>query len=279
MAARTISEIKEGITAEFMRNVDVARAYGFEPGASFSQQFSKVSVESLIFYIVAAATWTLEQLFALHREEVEQRITALTPHRPRWYRDKVLAFMKGRDLQPETDEYDTAGMSAAEIAAEKVVKHAAVTENADASILTIKVAGESAQKKQPLDQTTEQQLLAYIAEVKDAGVRIALVNQEADTLNCTLFIGHSKLVDVAALRDKITSAVRTYVESIPFGGQYSHAELTAAVRGVEGVRSVGAISATATAHGEALPTTIEVHYTPASGYFRTNDLTLQMTAV
>lgn len=278
MAARTISEIKEGITAEFMRNVDVARAYGFEPGASFSQQFSKVSVESLLFYIMASATWTLEQLFSLHREEVELRIATLTPHRPRWYRDKVLGFMKGRDLAPDSDEYDTTGLLPSEIAREKVVKHAHVAENADASILTIKVAGESQQKKVPLDAVTEQQLSAYIAEIKDAGVRIALVNQPADTLAITLDVGHSKLIDVPTLRDKITAAARSYIEDIPFGGQYAHSELAAAVRGIEGVRSV-TTGGTATAHGNVLATSINESYTPASGYFSLNQLTLNLTAV
>ena len=34
--ARTIAEIKDGIAGDFMRNEDVARAYGFEAGDSFT---------------------------------------------------------------------------------------------------------------------------------------------------------------------------------------------------------------------------------------------------
>lgn len=45
--ARTIAEIKESIAADFMRNSDVARAYGFEAGAAFTSHFSRVSIESL----------------------------------------------------------------------------------------------------------------------------------------------------------------------------------------------------------------------------------------
>jgi len=141
--ARTIADIKDSMTADFMRNSDVARAYGFETGAAFSSHFSKVSVESLLFYIVACATWVLENLFDRHKKDVEERIEAIMPHRPKWYRDKVLGFMKDKTLVTDTDYYDTEGMSDGDIEVARVVKYAAATENADASILTIKVAGDA----------------------------------------------------------------------------------------------------------------------------------------
>lgn len=123
--ARTIAEIKDSMTADLMRNPDVARAYGFETGAAFSSHFSKVSVESLLFYIVACAIWVLENLFDQHRRDVEQRIEAIIPHRPKWYRDKVLGFMKDKTLVPDTDHYDTSGMNDGDIEAARVVKYAA----------------------------------------------------------------------------------------------------------------------------------------------------------
>lgn len=148
--ARTIEEIKAGMTTDFMRNSDVARAYGFETGAAFSAHFSKVSIESLLFYIVACATWVLESLFDRHKNDVETQIEAIIPHRPKWYRDKVLAFMKDYTLITDTDRYDTAGLTDNELETARVVKFAAATENADASILTIKVAGGADGSRAPL---------------------------------------------------------------------------------------------------------------------------------
>lgn len=142
--ARTIAEIKDGIAGDFMRNEDVARAYGFEAGDSFTAHFSKASVESVLFYIFACAAWIVESLFDEHRREVNSCIEEILPHRPKWYRDKVLAFMKDKILVADTDYYDTAGMSDADIEAARVVKYAAATESSDASLLTIKVAGETA---------------------------------------------------------------------------------------------------------------------------------------
>ena len=139
--ARTIAEIKDGIAGDFMRNEDVARAYGFEAGDSFTAHFSKASVESVLFYIFACAAWIVESLFDEHRREVNSCIEEILPHRPKWYRDKVLAFMKDKILVADTDYYDTAGMSDADIEAARVVKYAAATESSDASLLTIMVAG------------------------------------------------------------------------------------------------------------------------------------------
>ena len=91
---RTIEEIKETICADFMRNESVAELFGFTPGDSFTSHFSKVSVIGILFYIFAVAAWALEKLFDTYKGEVDTRIEEIIPHRPRWYRDKVLAFMK-----------------------------------------------------------------------------------------------------------------------------------------------------------------------------------------
>lgn len=59
--------------------------------------------------------------------------------------------MKDKILVADTDYYDTAGMSDADIEAARVVKYAAATESSDASLLTIKVAGENGGVRQRLD--------------------------------------------------------------------------------------------------------------------------------
>ena len=60
--ARSITEIKSAICKEWMGNEDVARMYGFSVGDSFSERFSAVSVENILFYIVAVTSWVVERL-------------------------------------------------------------------------------------------------------------------------------------------------------------------------------------------------------------------------
>lgn len=275
--ARTIAEIKDNLTADFMRNADVARIYGFEVGATFSAHFSRVSVESLLFYIVACATWVLENLFDRHKSDVENRIEEIMPHRPKWYRDKVLAFMKDKTLVTDTDYYDTEGMNDGDIDAARVVRYAAATENTDASILTIKVAGDAGGKRQPLDPDTEGQLWAYICEVKDAGVRVNLVNQTADTFNCEADIYFDAMLLPENVETACREAITGYIENLPFNGEYTNMALVNCLQAVDGVRIVELNGAETMVRGESTPTKINARYTPASGYFKAGNIKLNMT--
>ena len=229
---RTIEEIKETICADFMRNESVAELFGFTPGDSFTSHFSKVSVIGILFYIFAVAAWTLEKLFDTYKGEVDTRIEEIIPHRPRWYRDKVLAFMKGKTLIADTDRYDTEGMTEDAIAAARVVKHAVAVENRDASLLTIKVAGEKDGKRCRLDAETEAQLAAYIAEIKDAGVRTALVNIDPDRFNCEADVYYDPMLVAETVESACREAVRNYIENLPFNGEYTPDARRRADRGV-----------------------------------------------
>lgn len=274
--ARTITEIKDSIAADFMHNEDVARAYGFEPDESFSTRFSKVSIENLLFYIVACATWALECIFDRYREEVEQRIDQTMPHRPKWYRDKTLDFMKGKTLVPDTDMYDMSGMDAGEIEAAKVVKHAAAVENQDASVLTIKVAGEKDGQRCRLDDETEEQLAAYIAEIKDAGVRIALVNIDADRFNCEVDIYYDPMLIPGQVENVCREAIREYIENLPFNGEYTNAALVDKLQTVDGVRIPELKMASTYGGSETEVVAINARYVPRAGYFVAGELTINM---
>lgn len=276
--ARTIAEIKDGIAGDFMRNEDVARAYGFEAGDSFTAHFSKVSVESVLFYIFACAAWVVESLFDEHRREVSSCIEEILPHRPKWYRDKVLGFMKNKVLIADTDRYDTEGMSEDDIAAAKVVKHAVAVENNDASILTIKVAGENGGMRQRLDVETETQLAAYIAEFKDAGVRINLVNIDADTFNCEVDIFYDPMLLPEEVESACRETVRAYIENLPFNGEYTNMALVNELQKVEGVKIVEFRGATTSASEETTVVPINARHVPVAGYFKAGTITINRHA-
>lgn len=275
---RTIEQIKESIAADFMRNEHVAELFVFTPGDSFTAHFSKVSVIGILFYIFAVAAWTLEKFFDTYRGEVDARIEEIIPHRPRWYRDKVLAFMKGKTLVPDTDRYDTEGMTEDAIAAAKVVKHAVAVENKDASLLTIKVAGEKDGKRCKLDAETEAQLAAYIAEIKDAGVRTALVNTDPDRFSCQVEIYYDPMLVAETVEVACHEAVREYIENLPIDGEYTNMALVDALQAVEGVQIVEFKGATTVATDETVVVPIDARCVPAAGYFTMEDVQLTMKA-
>ena len=256
--ARSITEIKSAICKEWMGNEDVARMYGFSVGDSFSERFSAVSVENILFYIVAVTSWVVERLVDTHRYEVDAALESLLPHRAKWYRDKALKFLKDIPLYEDSDMYDTSDMTEDEIEAARVVKYAAVSENADASILTIKVAGETNGRRSVLDAATAQQLENYLREVKDAGVRISLVNESADRFMCELKICYDGMVSV--------------------NGVYSNMALVDAIRLVKGVKIAEVESSALKANGSDTWSDIEVKVIPRSGYMiaKESDITLVM---
>jgi len=274
--ARTISEIKDTITTAFMRNEAVARMYGFAPGSDFSSCFSKVSLESILFYLFASAVWTLETLFDQHRTEVDTRMDELMPHRPKWYRDKALDFMLDRLPLPDSDRYDTAGMSEEDIAAARVVKHAVAVENETTSLLTIKVAGEQDGNRAPLPEQTALQLLAYLQEIKDAGVRIELVNEAPDLFNCEVDIYYDPMLAPDSVEALCRKAINACLSNLPFNGEYTNMALVDSLQQVEGVRIVefkGASTRNATTPALL---TIDARYTPLAGYFKPDAITLNM---
>ena len=57
--------------------------YGFTSSDTFEGRFSKVSIEGLLFYVVAFGIWVLEKLFDTHKEEVSTMLADRTPHTTR----------------------------------------------------------------------------------------------------------------------------------------------------------------------------------------------------
>ena len=276
--ARSISEIKSEMTLEFMRNESAAERYGFELGAAFGDWFGAASVENILLYVWGVCAWSVEQLVSRHKEEVTAELEQLVAHRPKWYRDKVLAFMADKELEGDSDAYDTEGMSDSEVTAARVVKHAVATESRDASLLTIKVAGESGGERRPLSEEYERQLKAYIGEIKDAGVRVALVNMQADTFDCTVDVYYNAMLQPGDVQAACEEAIRDYIENLPFNGEYTNMALVDRLQEVEGVQIVELRGSSAQAANESTTTQIDARLTPAAGYFKPGVITVNMKA-
>lgn len=190
--ARTIAEIKAEIASAYISHETVRSTYGLDENASFDKVFSPISVESVLFYVVASCVWVLEQLFDRHTAEVGQRIENLRPHTLRWYVSKTLAYMHNFKLVQtdgvvSADYYDTTGLSESEIEAKKIVKYAVATEN-NTQVL-IKVAKAKADgRPTPLTPNEKSGLEYYLSQIKDAGVYIKVLSEAADKMNVELVV-------------------------------------------------------------------------------------------
>jgi len=258
-----------------MSNSVFVSAYGFTSGSDFDATFSKVSIENILFYIFSAAAHVLEVLFDTHKSEVEELLDNMTAHTAKWYRDKALNFMQGKDLITDSDEYNTTGMSDSVISAAKVVTYAAAVEESGSSVLILKIATGSVGALKPIDEAIETEFTAYIQQIKDAGVRFNVVNQAGDDFKCELTVYYNPTLLKSDVRKTVLAAISSYLNGLPFNGEYSNMALIDTVQAVEGVKIADFKSASS---GTPL-VSIGEKTTPAAGYFTydENNITLNLT--
>ena len=260
------------MTGVFIQDRLIRESYGLVEGKTFDEQFSRASLESILFYNLAEGIHALERFFDTHRSEVNEIIENILPHRAKWYRDKALNFMIDTLLITDTDRYDTSEMTDEQIEEKHIVKYATAIEEPGSSVLVIKIATGEPGNLQPLpggtgNDATDQagQFRAYINEIRDAGVRWNLVNISGDAFTCSLDIYYSPMLLASDVRRAVQNAIRDYITGLPFNGEYSNMALIDAVQVVDGVRIADFRSATANGN------LINAKTIPLAGYFAYNE--------
>lgn len=277
--ARTITEIKKSITDGFMSDPHLVSAYGLDPERTFDEQFSLVSFENVFINVLVFLFWTLEKLFDNHKAEVSEILSVQKPHTPRWYRAKALAFQYGFDLHPDTDVFNNQNYSADQVAASKIIKYAAVTEAVNESRLIIKIATEdNNQLLAPISAPQKESFDAYVNEIRDAGVKVTVINYLPDVLRLHIKIYYDPLlltsdgVSILTGKKPVEIALKEYMKELPFDGELILASLIDKLQATEGVRIPHLVSAaSAWVDGEGAGygsfTNISVKKIPVSGYF------------
>ena len=274
--ARSIQEIQ---------NI-ILQAKAQEPVLESLNSTSKVAIWRLWVYIIAVAIWSLEKLFDQHRADIDKRLASLKPHTARWYRSKALAFQYGFDLLPDSDKFNNTGHTEEQIEASKIVKYSAVIESKNEGRLIVKIAGEQGDTLQPITDAQKQAFEAYLQEIKDAGVRLSVVNYQPDILHLQMKIVYDPLVldsngqSILHATHPVEKAIKSYLKRLPFNGELVLAHLIDALQQAEGVKIphlVLAQSKNITSGGSYGDfETIEISKIPTAGYFTIdnfNDIT------
>lgn len=287
---RTQTEIRDQIRAAFMANVTLQTLYGLSPNTAFTDQFSAVSLEAALIDVATFITYSFEFVFEAHKTEVSDIIANQNPHTLRWYRNKALQFRYGQALLTDTDGYDDTGLLPSQISASQIVKHAAaieVSDNTGVPIVRIKAATANGTDLQPLGATEKTALVAYLQEIKDAGVKIQVTSAQPDNYRATLEVFYNPLVlnSTGGLLTNtgikpVEVAVKKYLQGLPFNGEFSVMALTDALQRAEGVVIVQVQSSEFKyANLPYQPT--GSRYTPDAGYMRVyqpGDLTINYIA-
>jgi hypothetical protein len=236
-------------------------------------------------YIQSLLIYTIECIFDSHRADVQSLIDEKKPHRPNWYTNKVLAYQHGMDLIADTDTYDNTGLTDEEIEALRVVKYSKTIDSG--SQVIIKVAGETNGERNVLTAGQAAGLLAYIAEIKDAGVPITLINEVADYYRAAFDIYYDPMIlnGQGARLDgtnntPVQTAIKNYIKNLPFNGEYSNVGVVDELQKIPGV-IIPELLTSETKYGLHDWSTINAKVIPDSGYLKVYndaDLTLNFIA-
>ena len=209
--ARSIQDIQQLIYAQKAQ----------EPALASLNSTSKVAMWRLWVYIISVAIWSLEKLFDLHRKDINKRLTELKPHTARWYRSKALAFQYGFGLSFDSDKYNNQWLTEEQIEASKIIKYSAVVESKNEGRLIVKIAGEQGDTLQPITDAQRQSFEAYLQEIKDAGVRLSVVNYQPDILHLQMKIIYDPLVldsngqSITKATKPVEETIKSYLKRLP----------------------------------------------------------------
>lgn len=239
--ARSVSEIKRQMTDAFMADADIREKYGFNEGDRFDDKFSSVSLENILFFIVAAALYVMETMMDAFRADVDETVrTAVVASVP-WYHEIALAFQDGDELK--FDEVTLSYRYEKEDESKRIVKFASVRDMGSSVQMLVSKSEDGVPATLSAEELTR--FKKYMQRVKVAGVILGIKSLPSDSIRINVKVVVDGLVynqDGTLVRDGSTKpveeAIKTYLRNIVYGGTFNKTKLVDAIQGAEGVKDV-----------------------------------------
>jgi len=238
--ARDVGEIKKSMTDLFMANESVREKYGLEEGSSFEECFSVVSIENILFYIVAMCCYVMEVLFDNYKTEVERMTEGSVVASVPWYHKMALRYQHG-DALVFDETIQGYGYAVTDPKKQKI-KYVAVRDRG--TYVQILVAEEENGMPKPLSDDILMSFKDYMNRIKIAGVILDISSLPADIILVTAKIYVDPLVinnegiRVSDGCKPVEDAVKQYLKEILYGGTFNKNKLVDAIQTVEGVKDI-----------------------------------------
>lgn len=237
--ARTISEIKKSMTEQYLADPVIREKYGLSDGDSFDDKFSKVSLENILFSVVATAIYALESIFDYFRADVENKINNSIVATIPWYHEKCLSFQHGDALvyNDTTKEYSYETIDESK----RIIKYAAVRENGNG--VEVLVSGDDNGTPVCIEDDVLTAFKSYLNTIKPAGILTVVKSYEPDSIWIEMNVQYDTMIlnsDGSLITDSsvfpVEDAVKKYVAGIAYGGIFNKTKLMDAVQSVNGVK-------------------------------------------
>lgn len=244
---RTVNEIKLEMTSAFMADVAIRAKYdpanAWTNTTTFDDVFARVSIESILFYVVAVISYGLEFLLGKHVEEVAAMETRMRVGSKEWWRQLCYQWQYGDSLvfDATTNIFKYAAVD--ETA--KILKYVDVKENAMGLAILVAEADNNGDAVIMNDAGKKAAFEVYIRKTKIAGVPITWDSFNPDTVKIALTVIYDPLVMNASGElivggtKPVDLAVGAYLKNIPYGsGVMNKTQIIDAIQKAEGVVDV-----------------------------------------
>ena len=226
--ARTIKEIANGMKVEFIKDATLCNAFGLtyddnrddeECVSYYNQNFSVVSVETCLIYIVAACAAALENMFDWFKQDVNEIVANERYGHKGWYEAKAREF---HYTDPNTQE---------EV---YPITHASCEELNFG--VKLKVAKGEPGSLNALESTEQTSFETWMERQKPAGIPIHYVHQAADKIWMRLTVYYDPVEFVGRdVEEIVTTAITNHLQGIDFNGVFTTTALVDSLQKVEGI--------------------------------------------
>ena len=237
--ARSIKEIKKSMTDQFMAEPVIREKYGLTESDTFEGSFSIVSIEAILFGIIASMAYVLEKLFDSFKASVETTIAAAIPATVAWYHKICLEYQHGDQLvlDSATQQYRYEQVDPSK----QKVKYAAVRDKG--GYVSILVSGEGADGYPiALSNDIIRPFKQYITTRKPAGVQVEIDTYNPDDIKISIAVQYDPLVmnsNGSLINDinryPVEEAIESYLRSIVYGGVFNKTKMSDAIQSADGV--------------------------------------------
>jgi hypothetical protein len=263
--ARNINEILQELRAAIVADPTLADAYGLDVTKSFDEQFSRVSIEAVDTYIIAASLAVSEKI----QENDKSEITAIVERNRigtgTWYVEMAKRFQWNENIQYFIVVNPADGTIAYnELKPEdRIISQAAYIENTNKEVI-IKVATGQPGALMPLSNEQLVDFLNYMKKIKIAGIILKVVNLPADVLRMQANVYYNPAYNQTTLKQKIVQALNDYSIALEFNGVVLRNAIIDAVQRIEGIVDIDITQLQAITG--YINYEIERAYSTASGY-------------
>jgi hypothetical protein len=266
--ARQLSEIFDSLKSDFVANPTIQSFYGIPSLSTFDTEFSLVSFERALLYIISIWIFSIET----NIDDLQTQVEAEVERSRRWsipmMVEDALNFQLGENLVWLNGDYRYLN----DLPATRIVKLASATEVGNS--VTMKIANQDGNNLPfPLSNSELAAFQIYMNLLKAPGVDLQIVSRAADLLKLNLRVYVNPLVIDTNGSSLINPSIRPVDDAIvaycrngiDFAGKFSVTELLDALQLVNGV--VSPIFDSAEAKYGILPYSPFVdYYTPFAGY-------------